>query len=90
MDNVKKFIAQLKTDAELQKKVKAAQDAYKGDGNDEAKMVEAILLPIAKEAGLPFTVTDFNSYKAARKSEGEASDDELAAVAGGLCRIRIF
>lgn len=26
MDNVKKFIEQLKTDAELQKKVKAAQD----------------------------------------------------------------
>ena len=83
MDNVKKFIEQLKTDAELQKKVKAAQDAYKGDANDEAKMVEAVLAPIAKEVGLPFSVADFNAYKDAKTSEGEASDDELAAVAGG-------
>ena len=84
MDNVKKFFAQLKTDAELQKKVKAAQDAYKGDLKDDAKVAEAVLLPIAKEIGLPFTVADFNAYKDAQ--EGEASDDELEAVAGGaLC-----
>ena len=81
-EDAKKFMELLNTDEELQHKVKAATETYAGDKADEKAVFEGILAPIAKEAGYEFTFAD--AEELAKSSEdGELSDDELAAVAGG-------
>ena len=82
LETAKKFMELLSTDEELQHKVEAATEAYAGDKADEKAVFEEILAPIAKEAGYEFTFAD--AEELAKSSEdGELSDDELAAVAGG-------
>ncbi len=78
VDQVKAFLAKAEEDAALGQKLKDAQAAYTGSKEDGIKEV---VLPIAAAAGFTFTVDDFKA--AATKPEGEASDDELEAVAGG-------
>ena len=78
VDQAKAFFQKVKEDSELAKKLKDAQAAYKGD-KDGA--VAAVIVPVAAEAGFNFTVDDFKA--AFDKGEGEASEDELDAVAGG-------
>ena len=81
VEQAKAFFDKLKDDAALAQKLKDAQDAYKGDTSDKEAAFKAVVIPVAKSAGFAFTVDD---YKAAFDSgEGEASDDELDAVAGG-------
>ena len=82
---VKAFIAKVKEDSELAQKLKDAQAAYTGDKSDKDAAVAAIVIPIAAEAGFNFTVEDFKA--AFEAEEGEASEDELEAVAGGGCSI---
>ena len=78
VEQAKAFFEKVKEDSELAQKLQDAQANYTGD-KDAA--FAAVVLPIATAAGFKFTADDF---KAAFKSdEGEASDDELDAVAGG-------
>ena len=77
VEQVKAFVAKVKEDQALAKKLKDAEAAYKGD---KEAGVAAVVIPIAAEAGFKFTVED---YKAAFEAEGEASENELDAVAGG-------
>ena len=83
---VKTFFAKVKEDSELAQKLKDAEAAFKGDTSDKDAAVAAVVIPVAKSAGFNFTVADFNA--AFDNSEGEASADELDAVAGGniACR----
>ena len=83
IENVKTFYEALEKDAELQAKVDAADAAYAGDAKDEAAAAAAILLPIAKEAGFDFTAEELLGFENAAVSEGEFTEDELEAVAGG-------
>ena len=78
VEQVKAFVAKVKDDSELAQKLKDAQANYKGD---KEAAVAAVVLPIAAAAGFNFTVDDFKA--AFGNDEGEASDDELDAVAGG-------
>lgn len=78
VEQAKAFFSKLKEDEALGKKFADAQAAYKGD---KEGTVAAVIIPVAKEAGFNFTVEDFNA--AFNKGEGEASEDELEAVAGG-------
>ena len=80
VEQVKAFLAKIKEDSALAQKLKDAQAAYKGDTSDKDAAVAAIVIPVAAQAGFTFTVEDF---KAAFEAEGEASEDELNAVAGG-------
>ena len=81
VEQAKAFFAKVKEDPELAKKLKDAQAAYTGD-KDAA--FAAIILPIATAAGFNFTSADFKA--AFGTGEGEASEDELDAVAGGLLK----
>ena len=83
VEQVKAFFAKVKADSTLANKLKDAQAAYKGDKSDKAAEFAEIVIPVAKSAGFNFTVDDF---KAAfdNNGEGEASGDELDAVAGGM------
>ncbi len=57
-DNAKKFMDLIRNDVELQKKVTAAMDVFTGDSKDEKAVFEAIIAPIAKEAGYDFSFED--------------------------------
>ena len=80
VDQVKAFMAKVKADEALAKKLSETQAAYKGD-KDAA--VAAVIVPIAAEAGFKFTADDVKAFFNKNETEGEASDDELEAVAGG-------
>ena len=92
-ENVAKFFEKLAADKSLAEKIAAADKAYgdkhKGENADEAAKkaaVEAILLPLAKEAGLPFTADELLSAEQEKlgQMEGEISDDEISQAAGGV------
>ena len=89
VEQVKAFFAKVKEDSELAQKLKDAQAAYTGDKSDKEAMFAAVFIPVAAKAGFNFTVEDF---KAAfdTNEEGEASKDELTAVAGGVCSNSLF
>ena len=83
LEAVKAFYKELEANEELQKKIAAADAAYNGDTGDKKAAVEAIVLPIAKEAGFDFTAEEMLEAETAVNSEGEFTEDELEAVAGG-------
>ena len=84
IENVKAFYNELEANEELQKKIAAADAAYNGDTGDKKAAVEAIVLPIAKETGFDFTAEEMLEAETAVNSEGEFTEDELEAVAGGF------
>lgn len=79
VDQVKAFFQKVKEDEALGKKLSDAQAAYKGDKDG---VVAAVIIPVAAEAGFKFTTEDVKA--AFPTGEGEASEDELDAVAGGF------
>lgn len=85
LENVKKFFEIYNSDEELRKKVKAAEAAYPGSLEIRDSLCEAVLLPFAREMGLPFSLQDLRVYETKIKSvrestpveeEGEDWDDE--------------
>ena len=58
-----------------------------GASSDDAAMrekaVEAIIIPLAKEVGLPFTLEELKEYEQDQMKNITLSDDELDQVAGG-------
>jgi pantothenate synthetase len=85
-ENVKLFKEKLLESEELKAKLKAAGEAYTGDKADAAKIAETVIIPLAKEAGLPFTVEELKAEEEADQQAGALSDKELEAVAGGRLR----
>ena len=47
------------------------------------KAVDAIIIPLAKEAGLPFTLEELKEYEQDQMNNMTLSEDELDQVAGG-------
>ena len=67
-EQLKAFLEKVKSDAELQEKLKASADAN-------------AVVAIAKEAGFAITAEDFQSMQSATV---ELSDEELGNAAGGI------
>lgn len=80
LENVSKFETLLQQSAELQDKLKAAYISFKGNKRDDREVFEALIAPLAEEAGLPYT---YDEGVEVHMSGQELSDDELQAVAGG-------
>ena len=80
-ESTKKFMEQLRGDQALQEKLAAATAAFPGDLSDEKAVFEAVLAPIAKEAG--FDVCYEDAVELAKATTDELTDDELDQVAGG-------
>ncbi len=80
LDQIKAFFQKANEDEALAQKLKDAQAAYTGEKSDKDAAIAAVIIPVAAEAGFNFTVEDF---KTVFEAEGEASADELHAVAGG-------
>ena len=78
--NIVVFLQRVADDTALQEQIKAL-------GTQEAVRTEEVVLQLAAEQGLPFTVEELQAFvveqaKAAAE-QGELSDDELEQVAGG-------
>ncbi|MCR4907466.1 MAG: Nif11-like leader peptide family natural product precursor [Lachnospiraceae bacterium] len=84
-ENVMKFEEKIMKDEEFQKRMEEAAKAYEGDQKDEKAVFEAVIVPVAKEAGLTFT---FEELSEARKavSDGEIDLKDMKAVGGGALR----
>ena len=89
-ENVGKFYDKLAQDAALAEKLNALDkkfaDTNEGSADDIAfreKAVAAIVIPLAKEVGLPFTLEELKEYEQEQLKEMNLSEDELEQVAGG-------
>ena len=89
-ENVGKFYDKLAQDAALAEKLNALDKDFaeknEGSADDAAmreKAVEAIIIPLAKEVGLPFTLEELKEYEQEQLKEMNLSEDELDQVAGG-------
>ena len=80
-ENVKKFVEALEKDTGLQKAIEAKEKAY--TGKDRVKAIGDIIVPFAKEKGLPFTAEEFTAFEVAQGADKALSAEELAGVTGG-------
>lgn len=76
-ENVVKFFELYEADPALRERCENAEALYPGSLEVRAAVVEEVLLPIAKELGLEFTVADLRAYETKRKiRQGKQSLDE--------------
>ena len=90
-ENVAKFYEKLAEDAALAEKLNALDKDFaekNGASSDDAAMrekaAEAIILPLAQEVGLPFTLDELKEYEQEQLKGLNLSEDELEQVAGGV------
>ena len=84
-ENVSRFFEQCDSDPALRSRVEEAVACYPGSLEIRESLVEAVLLPIAEELGLPFTVSQLRAYETRKKlsrakpdtpiEEGEEDED---------------
>ena len=89
-ENVGKFYDKLAQDAALAEKLNALDKDFaekNGASADDTAMrekaVDAIVIPLAKEVGLPFTLDELKAYEQEQVKNMALSEDELEQVAGG-------
>ena len=68
-ENVARFFAIYDSDPALRQRLKDAEDSYPGSLEIRESVVTDVLLPVAEEMGLPFTVRDLNIYEALKFNE---------------------
>jgi hypothetical protein len=86
MENFKKFIEALKTDAALREKVSAAdKTGTPGISEEERRgLFERDLLPLIKEAGFNISMDEYDEFRQLQSPPmGELSDEQMDSVAGG-------
>ena len=67
MNHVEEFFARYEADPALQARVEEALACYPGSLELRESVVENVLLPIASELGLPFTVDELRAYETRKK-----------------------
>lgn len=81
-ENVVKFFELYDSDEALRKRIEDAEAAYPGSLEIRDAVIEAVLLPVAKELGLPFTLRDLRVYEsvmsAKRCPDEEMTEEELS------------
>ncbi len=82
--NVIKFLQRYDSDPELRERVEQAELAYPGSLEIREAVVEDVLIPIAEDLGLGFTLMDLYDYerqlKHERSRDVELSEEELSAA----------
>lgn len=82
MENVKKFFALYDSDPALRERLRQAEEMYPGSLEIRSAVVENVLLPVAEELGLPFSLMDLRVYetklKAERNRDVALTEEELA------------
>ncbi len=74
MTNVEQFFERYHADEALRRRVAEAEAAYPGSLEIRESVVEEVLLPIAAELGLPFTVKDLRGYELRLKLKNAKPD----------------
>ena len=89
-ENVAKFYEKLAEDAALAEKLNAMDKDFaekNGASADDVAMrekaVAAVVIPLAQEVGLPFTLEELKEYELEQMKNMTLSEDELEQVAGG-------
>ena len=89
--NAAKFYEKLAKDAALAEKLNEMDKDFaekNGTSAEDAAMrekaAEAIILPLAQEVGLPFTLDELKEYEQEQLKGLNLSEDELEQVAGGV------
>ena len=89
--NAAKFYEKLQNDAALAEKLNEMDKNFaekNGTSAEDAAMrekaAEAIILPLAQEVGLPFTLDELKEYEQEQLKGLNLSEDELEQVAGGV------
>ena len=67
MNHVEEFFARYDADPALQARVADALACYPGSLELRESVAEHVLLPIAEEAGLPFTIDELRAYETRKK-----------------------
>ena len=82
-ENVEKFFALYNSDPALKKRVKDAEAAYPGSLELREPLVEAVLLPVARELGLEVSIRELQDYEtehyARLHRDVELTEEDLAA-----------
>ena len=84
-ENVSRFFERCASDSALRSRIEEAVACYPGSLEVRESLVKAVLLPVAKELGLPFTVEELRAYETRKKlsrikpdvpiEEGEEDED---------------
>ena len=67
IENAEKFFARCESDEALRARIAEAEANYPGSLEIREAVVENVLLPIAEELGLPFTVKELRAYETRMK-----------------------
>ncbi len=77
VENAEKFFDLYRQDAALRARVAEAEAGYPGSLEIRESVVEYVLLPIAEELGLPFTVKDLRAYETRLKMRNLQPDEAI-------------
>jgi hypothetical protein len=75
IENAEKFFARYAEDEALRRRVLEAEAMYPGSLEIREAVVEDVLLPIAAELGLPFTLQDLRAFETRHKLKNAPSPD---------------
>ena len=76
IENAATFSERYKHDEALRARVREAMDAYPGSLEIREALVENVLLPIARELGLDFTLAELRAYETKVKMKRLSQSDE--------------
>lgn len=79
-EKVLKFFDALKSNPELQGKLKTALSGLDKHQEDKGAFLTSVILPMAKESGFDITLDDIKEYMA---QGHELDDEQMESVAGG-------
>lgn len=75
LENAEKFFERYAADEALRRRVAEAEAMYPGSLEIRESVAEAVLLPIAEELGLPFTLKELRSYETRLKLRNTRPDE---------------
>lgn len=78
-ENVRRFFEIYDSDPALKERIRQDLAMYPGSLEIRDALVQEVLLPVAAEMGLDFTVTELRAYETRKKlqrSQGEIRDDD--------------
>ena len=76
IENAEKFFDRYARDEELRRRVLEAEAMYPGSLEIREAVVEEVLLPIAADLGLPFTLKDLRAFETRHKLKNAPKADE--------------
>lgn len=75
MDNVELFFERYEKDPDLQKKIEEALALYPGSLEIRESVAEHVLLPVAEEVGLSFSLKELRAYETRKKLRNMRPDE---------------